>query len=269
MQKKWMDAEKVPWGLRSTIFEKDLLVHDSVDSTNSVARLNAENGRDEGTIVIARTQKAGYGRMKRNWFSPSGGLWFSVILRPHLTPVRAAMITLMAGVAVSETLKEDYQVHATIKWPNDIHIGGKKISGIITEMRTSVSEIEYIILGVGINVNFGALDLPKEVRMGSTTLKDELERDIDLEDLLVATLKRISHYYLMLKDGKFDTILNKWREYSDTLGKRVRIDMPNESIEGLACDLDESGALILKKDSGDIQKIFAGDCIHITVPEGN
>jgi BirA family biotin operon repressor/biotin-[acetyl-CoA-carboxylase] ligase len=111
-------------------------------------------------------------------------------------------------------------------------------------------------------------DLPEDLQVTSTTLKEEMGDDVDLEDLLIGILKSISHYLQKMEDGDFDVIVNRWKESSDTLGRRVRIELEGESMEGVAQDLDENGAMILTKDSGDSQRIFAGDCIHLTVSEG-
>jgi BirA family biotin operon repressor/biotin-[acetyl-CoA-carboxylase] ligase len=268
IQEKWFDVDRVRSGLISTIFGNDIMLYDVVDSTNSIARDSAKEGKPKGTIIMAKTQNEGYGRLKRYWFSPSGGLWFSTILRPSFDTTKAPLITLMAGVAVSETLNKKYPVTSTIKWPNDVLVNGKKICGIITEMRTNGSNIGYIILGTGINVNFMVSDLPEDLQVTSTTLKEEMGDDVDLEDLLIGILKSISHYLQKMEDGDFDVIVNRWKESSDTLGRKVRIELEGESMEGVAQDLDENGALILKKDSGDSPKIFAGDCIHLTVSEG-
>jgi BirA family biotin operon repressor/biotin-[acetyl-CoA-carboxylase] ligase len=265
---KWFDVDRISSELSSTIFKEQIHIYGEVDSTNSIARDLAKEGKPEGTVILAQTQKEGHGRLKRRWESPEGGLWFSMILRPEIVASEATKITLMAGLAIAETLRNNYQINALVKWPNDVLIHGKKVCGMMTEMRTKGPDIDHIILGIGINVNFQVSDLPKDLRTKTTTLKEELKRELNLEELLLHVLKSISYYYEILKQDGSRTILNKWKGSSDTLGRRVRIELEQESIEGMAQDLDENGALILKTDSGDSQKIFAGDCIHLVVSEG-
>jgi BirA family biotin operon repressor/biotin-[acetyl-CoA-carboxylase] ligase len=174
----------------------------------------------------------------------------------------------MAGLAVAKTLSETLGLDAKIKWPNDILIAGKKACGILTEMRTSVAEINYIILGIGINANFDVKELPREFSTHSTTLKQELGKDVDLTELLLNILDELEHNYKLLQLGKSSEILNLWRKYSDTLGKNVRITTNQDSFEGLAIDVDETGALLIKNKNNEIKKFLTGDCIHLFQVEG-
>jgi BirA family biotin operon repressor/biotin-[acetyl-CoA-carboxylase] ligase len=192
-----------------------------------------------------------------------------VLLRPDISPSEATKLTLIAGVAVATTIREEFGLDARIKWPNDVLIKGKKICGILTEMRTNGSEIDHVILGVGINVNFEREVLPEDIRGTSTTLKHEMGKEIDLELFFKNLLVKLDLYYIQFISGTSEDVLKKWRYLCDTLGMEVRIETSNESFQGKALDLDTSGALVLKKSSGEIQKIFAGDCIHLKVVEGD
>jgi BirA family biotin operon repressor/biotin-[acetyl-CoA-carboxylase] ligase len=264
----WLDIDKIQKRLNSKIIGNHILGYDAVSSTNSVLRELAFEGKPEGAVVVAQTQRAGYGRLNRTWFSPRGGLWFSIILRPKIAPSKAAKITLMTGVAIAKTLLDNYNLNARIKWPNDVLIGGKKICGILTEMRIKESEIDYILLGIGINGNFELLEIPDEIRKSTTTLKHEKKGDIDLENLFLNLLVNLDYFYHQLQLGNSKEILIKWKGFSDTLGRKVMIKTHHERFEGKALDLDESGALILEIPSGERQKIFAGDCIHLKAVEG-
>jgi BirA family biotin operon repressor/biotin-[acetyl-CoA-carboxylase] ligase len=236
--------------------------YDLVESTNMQAKKLALSDAEDGTVVTSKIQSEGKGRQNRKWVSPKGGLWISVILRPKIPPQKATLVTLMAANAVAETLSE-YGLDAKIKWPNDVLIDGKKVCGILTEAKTKENEIEYIILGLGINANFELSELPADIRETSTTIKHELKNDVSLDNLLNRLLVHMDMYYKLLQATEFDKIINIWKEKSDTLGMHVKITTQKESIQGIAQDIDETGALILKKDDGGIQKLYAGDCIYL------
>jgi BirA family biotin operon repressor/biotin-[acetyl-CoA-carboxylase] ligase len=233
--------------------------YDVVDSTNSMAKKMAS----EGTVVVAARQEDGKGRLDRKWLSPEGGLWFSVVLRPAINPAEASMVTLMAGVAVSEALRE-YGVNTEIKWPNDILIGGKKVCGILTEMRTGNGKVDFVVLGIGINVNLDIEELPEPVRESATSLKAETGRELDREVLLQNLLAGIGSTYEILRSGKKHEILEQWRKRSSTLGRSVRIETLKETVEGMALDVDDDGVLILETKDGNRCRFLAGDCIHLT-----
>jgi BirA family biotin operon repressor/biotin-[acetyl-CoA-carboxylase] ligase len=235
----------------------------AVDSTNSYASNVAKTGAGEGTVVIAQMQSAGYGRLKRQWISPKGGLWLSVILRPAVPPKDATIITLMGACAVVKALRTSTGMDAGIKWPNDVLISGKKVCGILTEMRTSGSAIDFVILGVGINANFDIKEIPEEFRDMSTTLSTECGGDVPIADLLRNLIMDIDLFYDRLVLGDFRFIIDMWKAHSHTLGQHVRIVTQKENIEGIAVDLDDSGALIVDNGNGDLRGIIAGDCIHL------
>jgi BirA family biotin operon repressor/biotin-[acetyl-CoA-carboxylase] ligase len=263
VEKIWIDKEKIQTVRKKNIMGRSAFFFNSLNSTNKMAQDLAKDGEDEGTLVVSRIQEEGYGRMNRTWLSPEGGLWFSLILRPGFEPRNAPKITLMAGVAVAKALSLTFGLDARIKWPNDVLIRGKKVCGILTEMRTSVTEINYIVLGIGLNANFDVKELPKEFSPQSTTLKQELGEEIDLTQLLLNIVDELEQNYQLLVSQGSSKILNLWREYSDTLGKNVRITTNQDSFEGIAVDLDETGALLIESKENEIQRFFAGDCLHL------
>lgn len=264
----WLDLNRILDNLDSKTIGKQVFIYDAVSSTNSVSRELAKEGKPEGYVVAAKTQRTGHGRLKRTWFSPQGGLWFSIILRPKMEPLDAPKITLMAAVAIASALKETYNLNARIKWPNDVLVSGKKIGGILTDMRTRETQIEYIILGIGINGNFELYELPEEIRESATTMMNEVDGIVNLEELFINLLLSLDYQYHQLISGNSESVLNNWKRLSDTLGKEVIINTQKGIIQGKALDLDENGALILKTQSCEIKKIFAGDCIHLDNAEG-
>jgi BirA family biotin operon repressor/biotin-[acetyl-CoA-carboxylase] ligase len=262
-EKKWLDKD-IKAKLSTKIIGKAIYSHNNVDSTNDIGRKLAKEGIEEGAVVVADVQNAGKGRLNREWFSPKGGLWLSIILRPDIKPSEATKVTLMAGVTVARTLRNIYNLDAKIKWPNDVLIEDKKVCGILTEVRSLENKINYVILGIGINANFDLTALPKEIRDISTTLRYELGRDLALEDLFLALLMRFDKCYDMLRAGKSNKILSAWRELSNTLGRRVKITTLKETIEGIALDVDDMGALIVKINDNKEQKFLTGDCVHVS-----
>lgn len=235
-----------------------------VDSTNVKAAELAKAGAEEGTVIISMVQDAGYGRMNRHWVSPKGGLWLSIILRPDIPPKDAATITLMGACAVVKTLKSILDIDAKIKWPNDVLISGRKVCGILTEMRTMGNDIDFVILGLGINANFHVKEFPEDIRDTTTTLSTECGSDISIEQLLKALISDIDGLYNKILSGDFKFIIEMWKSASDTLGERVRITTLKENIEGIAVDVDETGALVVKTADGEAKTILAGDCVHLT-----
>lgn len=236
---------------------------EEVNSTNEEAKKLADEGAKEGTVVIAEMQKKGKGRLNREWVSPKGGLWLSIILRPDFGSEEASKITMMAGVAAVESIIYP-GLDARIKWPNDVLINGKKICGILTEMRSHNKNVDYVVLGLGINANFDLEELPEQIRGSATSLRYELGKDVNIQGLLQQIIKEVDYYYDILKSGKSNKIVGIWKKQCDTLGRNVRIITQNETIEGIALDIDDKGALAVRAGDGKIHKFLAGDCIHIS-----
>jgi BirA family biotin operon repressor/biotin-[acetyl-CoA-carboxylase] ligase len=169
---------------------------------------------------------------------------------------------MMAAVAVAESLNK-YGLEARIKWPNDVLIKGKKICGILTEMRSKDKKVDYVILGLGINVNIDVEELPENIRSSATSLKAELGEAVGIKELLQYLLGRLDHYYDVLRSGESGEIVESWRGLCDTIGRDVKIISQNETIEGVAFDIDNRGALLVKAKNGKTHKILAGDCMHL------
>lgn len=243
-------------------FVKKIIVFNEIQSTNSKAKELARKDEEEGTIVIARIQKKGRGRYDRLWESPEGGLYLSIILRPDCPPNKATLLTLVTSLVVSKTINS-YNLSSDIKWPNDVRVKGKKIAGILIESEGHGNKVEYIILGVGINLNTDTNLLSKKIRLISTSLSEEIGNSVDYYNFLKNLLFNFDKYYKLFLDKKFDSILKEWKNQSDTLGRRVRIITSSEQIIGKAYDIDQSGFLIVIKDSGECKKVASGDSIYI------
>ena len=238
-----------------------LLVFDVLESSSQTLRELAADGEAEGTVVVAEEQSAGRGRLGRGWSSPKGGLWFSVLLRPPVPPAEAPKLTLMAGVAVARALKDMPGLEARLKWPNDVLVDGKKLCGILAESRGG-ENVEYVILGVGINANFLVSVLPELLRQSAITVREVLRRTVDRHALLRAILRELETRYAPFCAGDHQSIIAEWKGLADTLGKPVRVETATGIVEGTAEDIDAQGALVVRTAEGEVT-VPAGDCMHL------
>ena len=247
--------------LQTTYMGKEIHYYKEVDSTNEVAKKLAEEGAPEGTIVIAESQSSGKGRLGKKWISPSGGVWMSIILRPDIPPHQAPRLTLVTGVAVAETLGKECGLDVGIKWPNDILIGNKKVCGILTEAITD-QKLDFVIVGIGIDLNVDVEEFPTELREGATSLKRELDRDIPGVKLVQNFLLDFEKIYNEFKEGNFPEILAEWRKLSKTIGKQVEVHKRGRVVIGEAIGVNKDGILILEMEDGNLRKVMSGECIH-------
>ncbi len=227
-----------------------------IGSTMDAARELARKGAGEGTIVIAEAQAHGRGRLSREWLSPKGGIYFTLILRPSISPAYAPRINLMASVAVAATIRKLFGLNAELKWPNDVLIEGRKVCGILAEMDAEMDVVNFVNVGIGINANTSVPQFEKT----ATSLKDTLGRKISRKEFLSVLLGEIERRQALLMEAD---LLEEWKKLSGTLNKYVRILSLGEVIVGRAIDIDTTGALIIRKRNGSLKKALAGDCIHL------
>jgi len=247
-------------GLRTKCLGRSILFSQIVDSTNDWAKELAMYGAYEGTVVIAETQTNGRGRLGREWVSPSGGLWFSLILRPKLHPIEAVKLTFVAGLAVAKVLREMFGLKGETKWPNDLLVNGRKICGILTEMNTTGENVNFVVVGVGVNANFDVGKVfPEQLKKVATSLENELGRKVQREKLFRVLLERLENLYELFKKEGFKPVLEKWKNYAGFLGHQVEVTSLTEKLGGLALDVDHDGALVLRLEDGTIRHVFAGD----------
>lgn len=254
-----MDVNKLQEGLCTKSFGRRIFFIHEVGSTNEWAKELARLGAEQGTVAMAETQTAGRGRLDREWFSPKGGLWFSIVLRPKLLPAQAVKLVFVASLAVAETLREEFGLKVETKWPNDVLLNGKKICGILVEMNTTGEKLNFVVMGVGVNANFEEKVFSEELRKVATSLENELDHQIRLEDFFRRLLEKLENTYELYLEGGFALILEKWKEYAGFLGRNVEVTDQNERIEGLALDVDQDGALVVRFEDGTIRRILVGD----------
>jgi BirA family transcriptional regulator, biotin operon repressor / biotin---[acetyl-CoA-carboxylase] ligase len=246
--------------LNNKIIGKSIIYLDSVDSTNTYAKRLAAEGAEEGTVVISEEQTSGRGRLGREWISPKyKGIWMSIILRPDMEPMSVPGITQVAAAAVSKALRS-LGVKAYIKWPNDIILNYKKICGILTEMSGEINKVNYVIVGIGINVNTEEWEFPEEVKDTATSLKIEQGVGIERKRLAAKILDDFKELYeeIVMKNS-IKTSIEICRKYSILIDKEVKIiNRGNEAI-AKAIGLSEDGKLIVKYKDGKIDEIISGE----------
>ncbi len=249
--------EELKNDLRTKFLGRNILTYASLDSTNDTAYKLAENGAKEGTVVIAEKQKKGKGRHGRAWISPMGGIYLSCVIRPDIEPKEVAKITLVSAIAVSAAIRETVNVPAMIKWPNDITIAGKKVCGILTEMKAEQDKVDFLIVGIGINADTPAVFLPR----GATALSEESTIPISKVNLTRRVLENLEHYISLFRKEGFNAIRGEWRDLSDMIGRHIKVYCHKEKIEGEALDVDSDGALVIRLDNGFHKRILSGDVV--------
>jgi BirA family transcriptional regulator, biotin operon repressor / biotin---[acetyl-CoA-carboxylase] ligase len=259
-----LSAEEVSACLTTRIMGRpSITVLKQTDSTNLQARVLASRGAAEGTVIAAESQTCGRGRRGRVWLSPAGqGLCFSVILRPPMTPAQAPQITLMTAVAVVRTLKQA-GVQAHIKWPNDILVDGRKIAGILTEISTEMDQVDWVIVGLGLNVNTPADQLPGSIRELATSMRIQKGCPFSRAALLGDLLQDFEKCYEQLRTEGFASIMEQWRHMSDIIGQQVYVDVMGTRHHGTVAAVDDDGVLILEDSQGRIRRIFSGDVTRV------
>ena len=229
------------------------------DSTNRQARKLAEEGAPHGTLVAADSQSAGRGRRGRTWISPHGaGIWMSFVLRPVLSPMKASMLTLVAGMAVVDGIRQISGLSSQIKWPNDAVIDGKKICGILTEMSTEEDSIRYVVVGIGINVN--TEKFPLEISETATSLKLSLGHELKRASLIGAVLKSFEMYYSRFMEyGDMTGLMEEYNEMLANRGREVCVLDPSGSYEGTALGIDKDGCLLVRRKDGSVSAVISGE----------
>lgn len=235
---------------------------ETIGSTNSRAWELGQEGAFHGEVVVAEHQTEGRGRRGRAWASPKGAnLYFSVVLRPDLPPSRAPEVTLLAAVALCETLREA-GAEATIKWPNDIQIGDKKVAGVLTELCAEADRIDFIVLGVGVNLNASLEDFPVEVAQVATSLMLARGQRVPRALFTAALWTRLEQWTDRWIEEGFAPVRAAWRALSSTLGEEVLVRSEGSELRGVAEDIDESGALLVRVD-GSLERVLAGDVVQV------
>jgi BirA family biotin operon repressor/biotin-[acetyl-CoA-carboxylase] ligase len=243
-------------GDRLKSFVRDVRWFPRVPSTNDAAAAEAERGAPDGTVIVAGSQSAGRGRHGRVWQSPAGsGLYTSILLRP--TPNVLPLITIAAGVALGDGIRASTGIVTTLKWPNDVYIGSRKLAGILAEVGTSSSGASHVILGFGVNLRPGVY--PADVEARATSLEAEAVGPVDAGVVLRECLAALAARYDDLRSGRADIVIDAWRTYArPLLGRAVEWDERGTPRRGVAQNVDATGALLVKTDEG-VMRLVSGE----------
>lgn len=237
--------------LKTKIFGKKIYSYRKVGSTNVLGFRLAETNAEEGTLIVAEEQTKGKGRMGRSWYSPPRvGLWMSLILRPDIPPFKAPGLSICAGLALALSIKEMTGIEAKTKWPNDCLIDGKKVGGILLELSAELDRINFVIVGIGVNVNQSAQDFSKDLDQIATSIKIKLGKEISRLTLLISFLEKFERIYLDFKENGLSPQREMIKRFSSLLGKKVTVKFGKEKIEGIAEDIDDNGSLVIKAKKG-------------------
>ncbi len=274
-----IEKEKIKEHLTAEFIGSEIHIFDRVESTNNIAKEIAVSGCKEGAVVIADSQSKGRGRQGRMWESPAGvGIYLSIILKPKKV---VSQLTLVAGVAVAEAINESFKFQVSssklknlknlqlatcnlqpkLKWPNDININGKKAGGILTE---GISKGKAVIVGIGINVNTpprGDEGFSDELKDKATSIMMETGKRVDRNLLIAELLNSFEYWYeKFIEEG--ETVMERWRELSDTFGRRIKVSAENKVFEGVAEMIDNEGSLMLRQNNGSLKRISAGEICY-------
>jgi BirA family biotin operon repressor/biotin-[acetyl-CoA-carboxylase] ligase len=254
------DLKELNERLTDNFIGRDIHYYDETESTNDVAFSLGIDGAPEGTVILADSQRGGKGRFQRSWHSPpASNIYTSIILRPGIRLSNASQIPILAGVAVAEVLDSYCPGKISLKWPNDVLINEKKISGILSLAKFTANHLDLIILGIGINVNMNQGRFSEEIREVATSLAIETGREISRQDVLISLYENLEKWYKKLLFDGFETIKEKWLSMSPMMGNKVRISFLGEAIHGAAIGIDDSGSIIIRNDRNEIIRVTAGE----------
>ncbi len=232
---------------------------DETDSTNIQAKILAEKGAPEGTLVIAESQTSGKGRRGRSWISPPGeGLWFSLVLRPQIRPSVTPILTLVAAMAAAAGIEDVTGLKTRIKWPNDIVISGKKVVGILTELSAEAQETHYVVIGIGINVNM--TEFPEEIQKTATSIYLESGTFFRRSDIVTAVIKRMESYYMTyMATVSLEELRDEYMKRLVNLGREVVVMEPQRERRGICEGIDRNGCLLVRGEDGNVERVISGE----------
>lgn len=245
--------------LETEVFGQVIYDDTEVVSTNLIAKDKAREGAPEGTLIIADAQTGGKGRLGKGWESPAGvGVWMSMIARPKIPPQDVSVITLVTGLAICKAIREATSLPAYIKWPNDIVVNGKKVCGILTEMSAEMDQVNYVIIGIGVNVN--TIEFPKELHEIASSLKIESGKSHRRKDIVATLLKSFEIYYQAYLEGRsLEGMLDEYKALCITLQRDVRVISKDETYWAKPLDIDKTGSLIVEKEDGEVAVVLSGE----------
>jgi BirA family biotin operon repressor/biotin-[acetyl-CoA-carboxylase] ligase len=253
-------ADEIRLGLKTKFIGKSIHYKESVESTQKIAHQLILENAPEGTVVIAEEQSSGRGRMDRKWHSPKyTGIWMSLILRPNIPLIKTPQLTLLTAVAGVQAMEEVTGLVPEIKWPNDILLNGKKVTGILTELQAEADKVHSIIIGIGMNVNQHKEDFPEELTSTATSLFIEKNQKVSRSDIIKCIFINLEKLYLLYLNNGFFPIKMLWESYAVSIGKQIKARTLTNTIEGKALGITDDGVLELEDKDGVIHRIYSAD----------
>lgn len=263
-----LNLHELSYGLKAKKIGSSIKYLDIVDSTNTYAKRLAQEGCPEGTVVVAERQTGGKGRLGRTWESiGNSNIYMSIVLKPSMAPEQVQIITLAAAVAVIRAIKSTTGIKAGIKWPNDVILDGKKVCGILTEMSSEMDRINFVVVGIGINVNQDEKDFPEELKVKATSLKAFINKTKQQEtrpyfkrsDIIKEVIYEMEQQYEKINNSRVSEIIEEWKRHSVTIGKEVKVISRNIEYVGIAEGVTEDGRLVVKCNDGVRKEILSGE----------
>ena len=246
--------------LTDNLIGRDIHYYDETVSTNETAFSLGMTGAPEGTVVLADSQRGGKGRFQRFWHSPpASNIYTSIILRPEIPLSNASRIPILAGVAVAEVLDAYCPGKISLKWPNDVLLHEKKVSGILSQAKITANHLDFIILGIGVNINMKYDQFPEDIRDSAISLSMKTGFPISRQELLFSVYANLEKWYKKLLLVGFETIKEKWLSTSSMTGRNVNTSFLGETIQGTVEGIDDSGSLVLRNDCNEIIRVTAGE----------
>jgi BirA family transcriptional regulator, biotin operon repressor / biotin---[acetyl-CoA-carboxylase] ligase len=250
----------VQWGLETKWLGKSIIHRETVTSTQIIAHQLAMNNAPHGTVVIADEQTAGKGRLNREWFSAKNkGIWLSIIIRPAILPYLAPQLTLLTATVLADVLRKNLDLNPKIKWPNDIIVQDKKVSGILTEMQAEQDRVQYIVIGIGMNVNQKLEEIPDDIQSKATSLMIQTGRNLDITNLIQKILISFEKTYEEYSNHGFPIIKERWESYGYRLGEKTKIKTFQSVQDAILIGIADDGALLAKYNDGEVKRIYSGE----------
>ena len=254
-----LSKEEIESQMQTDCFGKHVVYYEETDSTNTRVKQLAEQGAQQGTLVVADRQSAGKGRRGRGWESPKGeNIYMSLLLRPKIEPSKAPMLTLVMAYSVALAIREQEELEVGIKWPNDLVVGTKKICGILTEMNAEIDYINYVVIGVGINVN--VKKFPEELSEKATSLFNEQGKEVRRAVLMAKIMQLFEeNYERFLKEQNLAFLQEAYNQLLVSRGREVTVLEPGHEYHAHAIGINETGELLVRKEDGKEEAVFAGE----------
>ncbi|WP_458947101.1 biotin--[acetyl-CoA-carboxylase] ligase [Oceanobacillus sp. CAU 1775] len=250
----------IKWGLNTKWLGQTVIHKETTQSTQLIIHQAAQEGAPHGTVAIADEQTKGRGRLNREWHSgKQKGMWLSILLRPAILPQQAPQLTLLTATVLADVIKNETNINPLIKWPNDILIHTKKAAGILTEMQAEQDQIQYIVIGIGLNINHTASDIPEDLRSLATSLKVESNKEWSIQTFVQAFLQTFETAYDSFIENGFSEVKKKWEGYGFKLGEEIKIINQNEERKAIFNGIAEDGALLIKDNANQVSKVYSGE----------